>query len=67
MKRRRSLLSLAIECENWEAASVLLLYGAIEVTKRIPRETLEEMISVLEAEEARPHRPPARKPRRAHR
>ena len=64
MKRRtRSLLSVAIEREDWDAAAVVLLLGVVEAARLVPAETLEEMIALLS--EKHPHR--ARKrPRRSH-
>lgn len=47
MKRRRSLLAVAIEREDWDAAAVVLLLGVVEAAHRIPPETLEEMIALL--------------------
>jgi len=64
MKRRRSLLSVAIEREDWEAAAVVLLLGLVEATRDIPAEALEEMIAELSEEQTRHVR--SRKPRRAH-
>ena len=63
MKRRQSLLALAIEREDWDAAAVVLLYGVTEAMKRVPPEALEEMIELLSEE--RPRR--AKKARRGHR
>jgi len=64
MKRRRSLLSVAIEREDWEAAAVVLLLGLVEATRDIPPEALEEMIAELS--EKQPRHVRSRKPRRAH-
>jgi hypothetical protein len=47
MKRPRPLLEVAIQQENWEAAALCLLLGAVRAVRRIPPETLEEMIELL--------------------
>jgi hypothetical protein len=47
MKRARPLLEVAIEREDWEAAALCLLLGAVKVARAIPPETLEEMIEML--------------------
>lgn len=54
MKARRSLLSVAIEREDWEAAALCLLLGAARVARLLPPQTLEEMIELLA--EMTPHR-----------
>lgn len=63
MKRRQSLLSAAIEREDWDAAAVVLLLGLVEAASKLPRETLEEMIAELS--EKQPRHVRSRKPRRA--
>ena len=47
MKRTRPLLEVAIQQENWEAAALCLLLGAVRAARKIPPETLEEMIELL--------------------
>jgi hypothetical protein len=47
MKRARPLLEVAIQQENWEAAALCLLLGAVRAARKIPPETLEEMIELL--------------------
>lgn len=47
MKRTRPLLEAAIQQENWEAAALCLLLGAVRAFHKIPPETLEEMIELL--------------------
>ena len=47
MRRARPLLEVAIEREDWEAAALCLLLGAVKVARAIPPETLEEMIEML--------------------
>ena len=47
MKRARPLLEVAIQQENWDAAALCLLLGAVRAARKIPPETLEEMIELL--------------------
>jgi hypothetical protein len=47
MKRARPLIEVAIQQENWEAAALCLLLGAVRAAHKIPPETLEEMIELL--------------------
>lgn len=47
MKRALPLLDVAIQQENWEAAALCLLLGAVRAARKIPPETLEEMIELL--------------------
>jgi hypothetical protein len=47
MKRARPLLEVAIQQENWEAAALCLLLGAVRAAHKLPPETLEEMIELL--------------------
>ena len=47
MKRARPLLEVAIQQEDWEAAALCLLLGAVRAARKIPPETLEEMIELL--------------------
>jgi hypothetical protein len=47
VKARRSLLSVAIERQDWEAAALCLLLGAARVARLLPPQTLEEMIELL--------------------
>ena len=54
MKTSRSLLSVAIEREDWELAALCLLVGVARAARKLPPETLEEMIELLA--EAPPHR-----------
>lgn len=54
MKARRSLLSVAIERADWEAAALCLLLGVAQAARKLPPETLDEMIELLA--EAPPHR-----------
>ena len=54
VKARRSLLSVAIERQDWEAAALCLLLGVARAARKLPPETLEEMIALLS--EAPPHR-----------
>lgn len=59
MTARRSLLSVAIEREDWEAAALCLLLGVTKAAHKLPPETLEQMIELL-AEAERPQRKRAR-------
>lgn len=61
MKARRSLLSVAIEREDWEAAALCLLLGVTRAARKLPPETLEEMIELLA--ETPPHRTRERRKR----
>ena len=63
MKRRKSLLAVAIEREDWDAAAVVLLLGMVETMRKVPPEALEEMIATLAEEH--PHKA-RRRPRRSH-
>ena len=47
MKRSRSLLAAAIEREDWEAAALCLLLGVTRAARKLPPETVEEMIELL--------------------
>lgn len=59
MKSQRSVLSIAIEREDWEAAALCLLLGVTQAARKLPPETLEQMIELL-AEADRPQRKRAR-------
>jgi hypothetical protein len=63
MKPRRSVLAAAIEREDWEAAALCLLLGVARAARKLPPETLEEMIELLA--ETPPHRQRERR-RRGH-
>lgn len=60
--KRRSLLAAAIEREDWDAAAVVLLLGVVEAARKLPPQTLEEMIALLA--EKHPHR--RARPRKRH-
>lgn len=60
MKARRSLLSVAIERQDWELAALCLLLGVARAARALPPQTLEEMIELLAAP---PHRTRERRPR----
>jgi hypothetical protein len=62
-RRRQSLLALAIERKDWDAAAVVLLYGVMQAMKRMPPEAIEEMIELLSEEPPRR----AKRVRRGHR
>jgi hypothetical protein len=47
VKARRSLLSVAIEREDWELAALCLLLGVARAAQKLPPETIEEMIELL--------------------
>jgi hypothetical protein len=47
MRRRHSLLAVAIERKDWETAALLLLLGVSRAAKKLPPETLEEMLTEL--------------------
>ncbi len=43
-----SVLSRAIERQDWELAAYCLLVAAAELAERVPPETLAEMLAMLE-------------------
>jgi hypothetical protein len=47
MKPRRSELAAAIEREDWDAVALRLLLGVTTAARRLPPETLEQMIELL--------------------
>jgi hypothetical protein len=44
-----SALAIAIERKNWELVALALLLGVAEAAALLPAETLEELLSLLEA------------------
>ena len=58
------MLEVAIEREDWEATALCLLLGVTKAARKLPPETLEEMIALLADE--RPHEKRERR-RRGHR
>jgi hypothetical protein len=43
-----STLELAIERKDWELAALCLLLGFVEVASKLPPETLERLLDLLE-------------------
>jgi hypothetical protein len=43
-----SLLAVAVERREWTLAALCLLLGVSEAAARLPRETLEELLDLLE-------------------
>ena len=43
-----STLSIAIERKNWELVALCLLLGVAEVASKLPPETLERLLDLLE-------------------
>ena len=43
-----STLEIAIERKNWELAALCLLLGVAEVASKLPPETLERLLELLE-------------------
>ncbi len=43
-----STLAIAIERKNWELAALCLLLGVAEVASKLPPETLERLLELLE-------------------
>lgn len=60
MTRRRPLLDVAIEREEWELAALVLLFGVTRAARLLPPETLEAMIDTL----SEPEQPYPRRERR---
>ena len=54
--KRRSLLAIAIEREDWELAALVLLVGVSRAARLLPAETLEAMIELLSEAEDPAHR-----------
>ncbi len=48
-----STLAIAIERKNWELVALCLLLGVAEVASRLPPETLERLLDLLEATDDR--------------
>jgi hypothetical protein len=46
-----SALAVAIERKQWDLVAVVLLLAFAEVAARFPRETLEELLELLEADD----------------
>jgi hypothetical protein len=46
--RDRSLLAVAIEREDWDLAALCLVYGALKAVEALPKEVLEELLTLLE-------------------
>ena len=44
----KSTLAVAIERRNWELAALCLLVGVAEQAERLPPETLERLLDLLE-------------------
>ena len=55
MRQPSSALALAIERKDWDTAAFLLLLGVSRAARKLPAETLEEMLAIL-AEEPPPRR-----------
>ncbi len=68
MRRDESILRAAIEREDWETAALCLALGVVRAARKLPPETLEEMIGQLTdgLEETRPHRTRRGRRRDAH-
>lgn len=43
-----STLAIAIERKEWELAALVLLLGVVEAASRLPPETLESLLELLE-------------------
>jgi hypothetical protein len=50
----RSLLEVAIERGEWEAAAMCLVAGIIEATRSLPPESIEELLSLLALDDEPP-------------
>jgi len=50
----RSLLEIAIEREEWEAAAMCLVLGIVEATRKLPPESVEELLSLLALDDEPP-------------
>jgi hypothetical protein len=56
----KPLLAVAIERRDWDLAALCLLAGLLDATSRLPHETLDELLQLLEvtgrdAPRRRPH------------
>ena len=60
----RSLLEIAIEREEWEAAAMCLVLGIVEATRKLPAESVEELLSLLALDDEPPGRYRRRRERR---
>ncbi len=49
----RSLLSRAIEQEDWEAAALCIVYGALKALESMPAESVDELMEMLAEEPLR--------------
>lgn len=47
MKRADNLLAAAIERKDWEAAAVVIIAGAHDITRLLPPDVIEQMIELL--------------------
>ena len=48
-----SALAIAVERRNWSLAALCLLLGVSDVAARLPPETLERLLDLLEASNGR--------------
>jgi len=48
-----SALAIAIARKNWELVALALLLGIMEVASRLPQETLERLLDLLEVADDR--------------
>jgi hypothetical protein len=54
----KPVLAIAIERRNWPLAALCLLVGLVETASRLPPETLESLLELLE--DVGPHDKPRR-------